>query len=269
MKRIAIHSVPRSGSTWVGEIFNSNEKINYKYQPLFSYAFKGALTESTSLERIHNFFQKISNSDDEFINQSIERKLGRVPIFKKDHLYEVVAYKEVRYHHVLRNLLEKDSEIKVIGLVRSPLSVVNSWLKAPKEFRKDLGWKELDEWYFAPKKNQNKIEEYNGFEKWKEVANLFEELQQEYSNRFYLLKYDDLLNNTEIEVKKMFSFCGIEFTKQTSLFLSNSSKTDASNDAYSIYRINQADDKWKKNLDPRMVFKIQNELVNTKLEKYL
>lgn len=74
--------------------------------------------------------------------------------------------------------------------------MINSWLNAPKEFKKELGWEELEEWRYAPKKNSVGLEEFNGFEKWKEVAHLFEKLQIKFPDRFYLIKYDDLISKT-------------------------------------------------------------------------
>ena len=106
----------------------------------------------------------------------------------------------------------------------------------------------MEEWYHASKKNQNKVEEFNGFDKWKEVTLLFEKLQQEYPKRFYLLRYDNLLTETEKEVKKMFSFCDLEYTNETKEFIRNSSQTDLSDDAYSVFRKDQMDDKWKNKL---------------------
>ena len=59
MQYVAIHSVPRSGSTWLGQIFNSHPKVNFRYQPLFSYAFKDYLNEASSSEDIEAFFKNI------------------------------------------------------------------------------------------------------------------------------------------------------------------------------------------------------------------
>ena len=59
MQRIAIHSVPRSGSTWLGQIFNSSSLVIYKYQPLFSYAFKGRLSPQSTNNKIVQFFDEI------------------------------------------------------------------------------------------------------------------------------------------------------------------------------------------------------------------
>src|SRR5690606_12113388 len=153
-----IHSVPRSGSTWLGSIFNSHPQVVFRYQPLFSYAFKGALTPQSSEAEITDFFKQIANSNDDFINQKEGIGKGIIPKFSKNHQPTHICYKEVRYHHILSNLLKKDEEIKVIGLVRNPLAVIHSWLNAPKEFKKELGWKIEEEWQFAPKKNLDKPE---------------------------------------------------------------------------------------------------------------
>ena len=270
MKRIAIHSVPRSGSSWLGEIFNSNELTIYKYQPLFSYAFKNRLTPNSTKIEIINFFNELKYFNDDFLDQKKEREKELSPIFiKNEKLRDTIVYKEVRYHHILKNLLEKDNEIKIIGLVRNPLSVIYSWLMAPKEFKKNQGWKEMDEWRFASKKNLNKPEEFNGFEKWKEVAYLFEDLNQLYPNRFYLLRYDELINNSVKVVTDMFDFCGMNFLEQTDDFLTFSSNTDRSDEAYSVFRNEQKDDKWKSNLNPLIINEIHKDLKGSALEKYL
>ncbi|NJL77038.1 MAG: hypothetical protein HC892_20515 [Saprospiraceae bacterium] len=81
--------------------------------------------------------------------------------------------------------MNQDKGVKIVGLIRNPLSVINSWLKAPKEFKRELGWNELEEWRYAPSKNLDRKEEFNGFEKWKEVALLFIQLQQVYPEKIY------------------------------------------------------------------------------------
>lgn len=80
---LAIHSVPRSGSSWLGSIINSSPSVTYKYQPLFSYAFKGALNENSSETEINTFFKNISICNDNFLNQNINIEKGYHPKFKK------------------------------------------------------------------------------------------------------------------------------------------------------------------------------------------
>ncbi|MBC9798484.1 sulfotransferase domain-containing protein [Sinomicrobium weinanense] len=256
-KRIAIHSVPRSGSTWLGNIFNSHPNVAFRYQPLFSYAFKDALSPGSSKEEILNFFQKIKKSSDGFINQEEGVQKGIIPTFQKDDITHI-CYKEVRYHHLLENMLEKDGDLKVIGLIRNPLAVIHSWLRAPKEFKKELGWREEEEWRYALKKNLNKPEEFNGYEKWKEVMTLFEDLRIQYPERFYLLNYDDILHNKITTVKDLFSFCDLNISQQTLDFIHQSSSMDQ-RDAYSVFKAKIKDDGWKKHLPKFIIEEITKD----------
>ena len=268
MKRVAIHSVPRSGSTWLGSIFDSHPKVAFRFQPLFSYAHKNQLNEISSLDDINRFFKDVFHSTDEFVLQKEAIRNNKVPNFTKETISHIV-YKEVRYHNILENLLSKDNKIKIVGLIRSPFSVTNSWLRAPKEFKKELDWTIEEEWKFAPKKNLNKPEEFNGYEKWKEAAFLFLKLKEEYPERFYLLNYNSLLTNKNAEVKDLFNFCGLEMTPQTKEFLSKSSESN-DEDAYSVFKKKSKDDKWQKELPGFIVneikvdedFKILNKVFN-------
>ena len=65
---IGIHGVPRSGTNWLGQIFNSQPNVNFKFQPLFSYAFKDYLDENSTEEEIQQFFEEIAISDNYFLS---------------------------------------------------------------------------------------------------------------------------------------------------------------------------------------------------------
>src|SRR6056297_737368 len=105
-KKIAIHSVPRSGSTWLGEIVNSNPKGKYAFQPLFSYALKDFLSQISTNRDIELFFRRVEDSKDSFLDQEQHRQDGRLPLFRKEYPVTHIAYKEVRYNHIIENLLE-------------------------------------------------------------------------------------------------------------------------------------------------------------------
>lgn len=265
--RIAIHGVPRSGTTWLGEIINSSPNVVYKYQPLFSYELKGFLNEASSLIDINSFFEKLLTLKSPFLDQLQAKADGIIPVFAKAEITHI-AYKEVRYHHILKNLLLKDSGIKILGVVRNPFAVMNSWLESPREFRKDLGWSEEEEWRFAEKKNCNRTEEFYGFEKWKQVAYLFHELEMLFPDRFLLVNYDNLLRDTQNQVNQIYMFCGLSLSPQTTEFLSTSRKMGKET-TYSVYRRKKKDDKWKGNLNQRIITEIEKDLNGTKLEKYL
>lgn len=246
MKKVAIHSVPRSGSSWLGSIFDSHPNVAYRFQPLFSYSHKGKLSTVSSYLDIEDFFNQILYTSDNFVLQKSSKEDNRVPTFLKKKSTHII-YKEVRYHHILENLLNQEIEIKVLGLIRNPFAVINSWLNAPKEFRIDLDWEIQKEWRNAPMKNMNKQEEYNGYNKWKEACFLFLKLKKEYPDQFYLISYDHLLSDTVNEVKQLFEFCNLEYTKQTDDFIKQSTASQSS-DAYSVFKKKSDDTGWKKTL---------------------
>lgn len=267
MSHLILHSVPRSGSTWLGSIFDSHPKVNYKYQPLFSYAFKGSLNENSTIEDIEAFFNEIAWSNDDFINQSKEKKEGIIPDFAKAYPATHVCYKEVRYHHILKNLITQDKNVKAVLLIRNPLAVLHSWYLAPKEFKKELGWNFDEEWLNAPKKNLDKPEEFNGFNKWKEAAFLFLELKDKFPNQVRIVEYKNLLTNPVEITKSLFEFVGLDYVKQTEDFLERISTTNQ-RDAYSVYKIKKEDKAWK-NLPKHIIDYIEKDLKNTKLEQFL
>jgi hypothetical protein len=259
MKRIAIHSAPRSGSSWLGQILNSSPKVCFRFQPLFSYAFKDYLNDKSSREDIVGFFENIAKSSDNFLLQKDKLENEEYPLFKKDGNLTHIIYKEVRYHNILENLLAQDKDLKVIGLVRNPFAVISSFLNSPREFRKDLGWLEAEEWNLAEQKNKNKAEEYFGFEKWKEIYFLFTELKRIYPDRFLLVSYDDLIGETVNQVKKIFKFCDMEINEQTYSFIQRSN-VSGKETVYSVYRDKKHDISWVNTLDKAIQSVIEVDL---------
>ena len=249
------------------KIINSSPNVVYKYQPLFSYELKNFLNDQSSLTDIGAFFEKLETTNSDFLDQIEGIKKGIIPSFKKQAITHV-AYKEVRYHNIIQNILEKDPGVKIIGLVRNPLSVINSWVHSPREFRKDLGWSEKEEWRLAEKKNQNKPEEFYGFEKWKEVANMFERFAEQYKNSFCLVKYDTLLKETENETERIFNFCKLELGSQTKEFL-NHSRSASKADTYSVFNSKTDDSERALSLNSDIAEVMIKELAGTCLEKYL
>ena len=56
---ISINGVPRSGTSWLGQIINSSPDVAFRFQPLFSYTHKGALREDSSVMEIMKFYGDI------------------------------------------------------------------------------------------------------------------------------------------------------------------------------------------------------------------
>jgi hypothetical protein len=161
--------------------------------------------------------------------------------------------------------MRKTDDLTLIAVIRNPLSVISSWLRAPREFRRDLGWSEREEWRYALKKNLNRPEEFHGYEKWKEGANIFLQLKKMFPNRVHVQKYCNLLKQPVKESQDIFDFLKLEFTRQTRTFLTDSTTLERE-DAYSVFRKNQTDDKWRFELEPIIAEEILSDLKGTDLE---
>ena len=81
----------------------------------------------------------------------------------------------MRKNKYLETLLKEDTDFRLVGIVRNPMATLWSWKNAPNEFKKD--WNFETEWQNANLKNQGLEENFYGYMKWKEVANLFELLK--------------------------------------------------------------------------------------------
>lgn len=265
--KIGIHGLPRSGTSWVGEIFNSCPSVAYRYQPLFSYAFKDYLATDCSAKNLDSFFKEILETQDPFVLCSDERKKGLLPRFEKTKINTIV-YKEVRYHQILPKLLSLNTGLKLVLVLRNPMAVVSSWLLAPREFRKDLGWVEMEEWRYAPKKNLNKPEEFNGYEKWKEASSMFLDMKEQYPEDVYLLHYGTLVSQKQAVVNEMFQFVGLPMSEQTMSFLMNGYRSPDAN-PYSVNRWVNVDAKWEKELSLEIQEIIRDDLSGTDLEYLL
>ncbi len=253
MQNVAIFGAPRSGTSWLGQIFNSSPNVAYRFQPLFSYAFKNRITLNSEISDINNFFADLLKTNDDFVLQKKTISGHKGIQFNKAQVTHLI-WKEVRYHYLIEHII-LNSNIKIIGLVRNPCAVINSWLKAPKEF--DYRWNPLKEWKYAAKKNQDKPEEYNGYIKWKELVYMYLRLEKKYPEHFKIQLYEKLNENTIKEVNELFDFVNLNFKKQTENFI-RKSKSENSQDPYGVYRKKQDNYKWREELPT----KIQESILN-------
>lgn len=265
MRKVAIFGVPRSGTSWLSQIFNSHPDVAMRFQPLFSYGHKGRLNEISSKEDIDLFFDEILFTQDPFVlmKSEVHRKY---PVFNKAATPTHLMFKETRYLNVIENMLRQCKDTQVIGIVRNPLANLASWIRAPKEF--DPSWDVYSEWRFAFLKNQGRSEEFYGFDKWKQITLNFLRYKQEYPGQFYLVTYSDLNQYTLDTVERFFSFCNLKPVKQVEQFIEESQSRHDS-DPYSVFRAKASDQEWRDILPSEISEIIISELTGTKLEQFL
>lgn len=264
---VSIFSTPRSGSSWLGQLFNSSPDTAYRFQPLFSYAFKGRLTMNSSRQECMAFLEELLVTKDKFILQADgnyhvdQMGFSKSPV-RSSHL----VFKEVRYINIVRNLMEQLPEIMVVGLVRHPCAVIDSWIHAPREFKPE--WSVQEQWRSGALKNQGRSEECFGFDKWKEVALLFTELEKRHPDRMKVVRYADLNADPMGTTKDLFTFCDLEFGPSTEDFIRTSRSADGG-DANSVYRKARPDEAWKSRLPTSIADTILGELTGSPLERFL
>jgi len=265
-KLISIQSVPRSGSSWLGQIFKSSPQVAFRFQPLFSYAFKGRLTTRSDRNEIVRFFEEIRTTADDFILQRDRKIHVDYPVIQERSDASHVVMKEVRYNNIIHNMVEQVPELKIIGLVRQPCAVLDSWINAPREFKPE--WIVDEEWRSGAKKNQAQPEEAFGFHKWKEVAQLFVDLERSHPTQVAIVRYADLNSDPIAAVKALFTFCELDFNAETEAFILQS-RSKQGTDANSIYRIARPDTAWQGRLPQNIVDAITDELEGSELARFL
>ena len=261
---VPIWSVPRSGSSWCAHVFNSSPNVKLAFQPLFSYAFSGAVDATSGRSEFLRLFEDLVSSEDPFVNfgPSLE------PIFAVakgggSHL----VIKETRFLEVSRTLTRLVPESRSIGLIRCPLAVLASWRLAPKEF--DRHWSFEEQWWFAGRKNSENAGNAYGYQKWKEVARLHLDLQREFPDRFLILEYRDLVRDPFECYRAMFDWVGLQWTEQTDQLVAASRSGD-DGDPYGVFRKSRGtDDGWQEVLSPAVVEAVWKDLQGTELSQFL
>ncbi len=262
MQNVAIFGVPRSGTSWLGQIFNSSPNVVYRYQPIFAYSFDESLTAESSQKEITHFHEKLLQTNDDFVCQRQNISGNQTPTFSKTQRTHLV-WKEVRYLDIIHNLL-KQSKIKVVGIVRHPCGTIHSWHNAPKEF--DEQWDILEEWRYAHKKNTSEHDFY-GYERWLDATRMFLRLQKNFPNRFHLLCYEKLVDNPLKNTREAFDFAGLALNEQTEAFLEESTAS-TSDDPYDVYRKNKTGFEWTSQLNPVIINEIKTDDRFLEIEKH-
>jgi len=267
MKRvIAVIGMPRSGTSFTGQIFDSHPHTVFRMEPLFAYKLKNIIDENSTKNEYLNFLKKAYESDEDFfMNQLDKRENGSYPTFQKSNK-DILVIKTTRFHEMLETFLKYFDEdfFKVVCIVRHPAGAISSWINHPKEFPKGFDYR--DEWRTGNCKKTAK-EEYWGFEDWKKITTQHTELERKYSN-FKIFQYEDIVNNIKDKTSELFKFTNLDMNKQTNDFLLECQSKEIE-DPYAVYKNKTVISKWKYQLDKDIQDIIINEIKNTQLEQFL
>ena len=261
-----ISGMPRSGTTWLSQIFASSPDVRLKSCPLFSYEFKNALDESSSAERWDKLFSELYQTNSEFLDQDHLRKHGLVPAFeeKNEHPRHLII-KSNRFHNLIPHILKLKNHVRFIHIVRHPCATIYSWLSDPREFPEHAD--QMAEWKTGDCRKTGPGE-FWGFDDWKQVTTQALRLSEQYPDRHKIVRYEDLVKNTEHYAKELFQFLQIPYGKQTRDFVELShSRHDEHK--HSVFKDPKLKDRWEEKLDPAIILKCLNEVRGTELEQFV
>ncbi len=263
---LIVAGVARSGTSWLGEIINSSPETAYRFQPLFSHAFKERVGINSSREEYEAFFRELYASQDPFLLQTDKRDAAIYPTFAKRAKPRCLALKKARYHYLHIRFLTHFENLKLLAIVRNPCAVLASWMSNPKEF--PPGSDPWSEWRFGECKNQGRPENFFGFYRWREATNIFLDLQTQFPHRVRVVRYEDLVEQPFEVTESIYGFAGLEFGVQTKAFLAECNRSH-SESPYAVYKSKTVRDRWQQTLDPRIISDVGQELKGTRLEAFL
>lgn len=260
-----ISGMPRSGTTWLSQIFASSPDVRMKFCPLFSYEFKNALDEDSTPADWQQFFDDVYQTPSPYMDQEHLRKDGLIPSFQNGNTNpDFLMIKSNRYHHLVPHLVDAMPHAKVVYLVRHPAATLFSWLDNPTEFPPDAN--PLKQWRDGTCRKDG-IGEFWGFDDWKIVTRQAMDLAHKFPDRFRIQRYEDLVLSPVTEARKLFAFFDLELNTPVLDFISASRERHDSSKR-SVFKRPELSIAWKAGLPQEILTEMNRELAGSSLQDF-
>lgn len=266
MKKVTwLSGMPRSGTTWLSQIFASSPDVRLKFCPLFSYEFKNLLNEQNTKADWKIFFEDVYKTKSDYLDQDYLRNAGLIPTFLEKHTHpENLVIKSTRFHNLLPKILQLNKNLVVVHIVRHPCASIYSWLNNPFEFPETAD--PAIEWNSGACRKTG-YGEFWGFSDWKSTTEQALSLAKVYPSRFKVIRYENLVETPMEVIQQVFDFCGIAMQEQTSDFLAlSTNKHDVSK--RSVFKDPKKNSKWQEHLNPNIVNEILADVENSELHQF-
>ena len=253
-----VFSMPRSGSSWLGQIFDSCPYVLYKFQPFGLENYAQSLENIEFINSPKNILESIFNDSEPFINQRCmaeyyKKNKNNYMGFLKNNKTTINVCKNVHGIDYVPYFINIE-EVRIIFLIRHPCGYINSLLTSPERSQKDykdwiegtfISYDNKVNWFTgAPRYDR----EYRGFLDWIHTTLLFTHLESNNHDKIRVLKYEDLVESPVDTISSLFKWLGIKLEKQTIDFIETSTSSH-DEDPYSVYKNSTVVSKWKYQLD--------------------
>lgn len=155
--------------------------------------------------------------------------------------------------------------LRMVALVRHPCGAIHSWLTTSKEFPSDAD--PLAEWQTGACRKPG-FGEFWGFDDWMKVTRLHLELQERYPDRFQVVRYEDLVDDTVGQSQAMFRFLGLDYTEPTEKFLA-ACHAEHRESSYAVFKSPKVKNRWKTELQKEIRDEILSRVRGTELEQFI
>ena len=258
--------MPRSGTTWLSQIFESSPDFIVRLSPNYSCPLKNHLSLDSSGDEWISSLTAAVNTHDEFMTQNFRRATGELSTFPPRSIQTVkrLAIKDTRFHDLYQRYMELFGEAQVIYLVRHPGGVLNSWWRS-KEFPANATF--ADEWRGGKCRKIEGPGEYWGFDDWRNLTTQYLALEEQAPERFRVCRYEELVRNREQVTSELFEFAGCTLHSETRAFLQDS-QSRHDDRTYAVFKSPSVADRWRSELPEDIQKTIRAELAGTPLEEF-
>lgn len=263
---IWLAGMPRSGTTWLSQVFAAHPAVRVKFCPLFSYEFKRRCGPESTPAEWRALLRDVYATPGEFLDQVHLRREGHVPTFaQKAAAPPVMLIKSNRFHDLAPHVLAACPEVSWLAVVRHPAATIHSWLDNPTEF--PSGADPRTEWRTGACRKTGPGE-FWGFDDWLAVTAMQVELARRWPERVKVLRYDVARAHPLEAMAEVLEWCGLSQHEQVREFLA-ASRNGSSNHHRSVFKAPASAERWRTALDPRVVAQIERETCARGLGEFL
>ena len=258
--------MPRSGTTWLSQIFESSLDFIVRLSPNYSWPLKNQINLASSRKDwIANLSSALS-TDDPFMTQNYRRDSGELSTFPPRSLQTVkrLAIKDTRFHDLYQRAMELFDEAQIIYIVRHPGGMLNSWWRS-KEFPSEADF--ATEWRGGICRKIEGPGEYWGFDDWRSLTKRYLALEKQAPERYRVCRYEALVRDREQIAEELFAFAGYELHPATSAFLRDS-QSRHDDRTYAVFKNPSVADRWRSELPEVIQEAIRSELAKTALARF-